>query len=485
MPSESVAGFLDRAQAVRVLHPDQVEQLVRQPDMPHADTGTLCEYLLARGVLTKFQADAIREGRAHELAFGGYPVIDVLGPCAGGTAFRALHPALRTPLVLRRYAPGAFAPTDDANALVARARAYGTIVHPHLHAVLDAGVYQGEAYAVLDQPIDSADLDALLHEVGGAMPAFLAAEYGHAVASALRAVHERGGWHGEVRPGLLLVGPLTTKEQPDGTKKRRPAPNAVVKLAETGLVPVRGAAASSELPVDVVRFLPPERFAGAPPDPRGDIYGLGASLYALLTGRAPHAGETSEEVLSKMRTSEPTPLAQLRPDVADKHPELAAAVMQTIANNPAERPQTAWDVCAALAPFCRPGTIPPPPQPLAAVPAAHAVYPVPHAVPHAPAAAPEAPPEDDWGVSASALAAAQAASASDRTTPRRRQMSEADKGKARRWMVIGLCLHLSAMGLLAAWLLGAFDFLSEPSKRPEPPPKRTPTEKEKQGRTRT
>lgn len=481
MPSESVAGFLDRAQAVRVLHPDQVEQLVRQPDMPHADTGTLCEYLLGRGVLTKFQADAIREGRAHELAFGGYPVIDVIGPCAGGTAYRALHPSLRTPLVLRRYTPGAFAPTDDANALVARARAYGTIIHPHLLALLDAGVYQGEAYAVLDQPADAADLDSLLKEVGGAMPAFLAAEYGHAVASALRAVHERGGWHGEVRPGLLTVGPLTTKEAADGTKKRRPAPNAAVKLTETGLVPVRGAAASSELPVDVVRFLPPERFAGAPPDARGDTYGLGASLYALLTGRAPYAGDTTEDVLSKMRTSEPTPVAQLRPDVADKHPELAAVVMKMIAKDPAERPPTAWDVCAALAPFCRPGTIPLPPQP-AAVPAAQ-VYPVPNAVPTAPAAAPEAPPEDDWGVSANALAAAQAASAGDRTTPRRRQMSDADKGKARRWMVIGLCLHLSAMGLLAAWLLGAFDFLSEPSKN-DPPPKRKSKEPEKQPRSK-
>ncbi len=146
MPSESVAGFLDRAQAVRVLHPDQVEQLVRQPDMPHADTGTLCEYLLGRGVITKFQADAIREGRAHELAFGGYPVIDVIGPCPGGTAYRALHPSLRTPLVLRRYAPGAFAPTDDANALVARARVCGTIVHPHVQALLDAR-------ACLDAPV--------------------------------------------------------------------------------------------------------------------------------------------------------------------------------------------------------------------------------------------------------------------------------------------------------------------------------------------
>src|ERR1700760_2683369 len=102
MPSDSVAGFLARAQASRVLFPEQVEQLIRQPDIPQSDLAALCSYLLVRGVLTQFQADSIRDGRGHDLNFAGYPVIDVIGPCPYGTAYRALHPALRTPLVLRR-----------------------------------------------------------------------------------------------------------------------------------------------------------------------------------------------------------------------------------------------------------------------------------------------------------------------------------------------------------------------------------------------
>src|SRR5436305_1744824 len=103
MPSDSIAGFLDHAQASRVLFPEQVEQLIRQPDIPQSDISALCAYLRDRGVLTQFQADAIREGRGNELSFAGYPVVDVIGPCPGGTAYRALHPSLRTPLVLRRF----------------------------------------------------------------------------------------------------------------------------------------------------------------------------------------------------------------------------------------------------------------------------------------------------------------------------------------------------------------------------------------------
>ena len=84
MPSDSVAGFLDHAKASRVLFPEQVEQLIRQPDLPRSDLASLCDYLLARGVVTRFQAQAIRDGRTDELSFGGYPVIDVIGPCPGG-----------------------------------------------------------------------------------------------------------------------------------------------------------------------------------------------------------------------------------------------------------------------------------------------------------------------------------------------------------------------------------------------------------------
>ena len=66
MPSDSIAGFLDHAKAARVLFPDQVEQLIRQPDVPQTDLAALSEYLQDRGVLTRFQADAIREGRGND-----------------------------------------------------------------------------------------------------------------------------------------------------------------------------------------------------------------------------------------------------------------------------------------------------------------------------------------------------------------------------------------------------------------------------------
>ena len=498
MPSESVTGFLDRAQASRVLNPEQVEHLMSEPDIPQKDLASLCMYLLARGVLTQFQAEAIREGRGQELNFAGYPIIDSLGPCPGGTAYRALHPSLRTPLVLRKLDPASFAPADDANAVVERARTFGTLTHTNILPVLDAGIYQGHPYAVLDLPPDAADLGALLKEVGGAMPAFLAAEYGWSIASVLRAIHERGGWHGEVRPGLLLVGPVTTKANADGTLRRRPAPNATVKLAETGLIPRRPpvvpmaqavgpeesyavpmaeSAAPAPLPgADVLPYLPPERIDAGTYDPRGDIYGLGASLYLLLAGRPPFSAESPEALMNKIRSAEPVPLTTLRPDVPAA---LAAVVMRMLAKKPNDRPQTAADVCEALAPFCRPGSLPTAPRLVAgADPNA-----VPVAVPQAVAVAdelPAAPPEaDGWGVNPNAFADAQAASHADATPRRRRgQLTEADKARSRLWIAVGLCLHMTAIGLVIAWAAGAFTPEPDPV-TPDPDPKEQKEKKDK------
>ncbi len=367
--------------------------------------------------------------------------------------------------------------------MIQRARTFGTIRHPNLQPVLDAGVYNGQAYAVLDQPVDSTDLGSLLKEVGGATPGFLAAEYGWAVASALRAIHERGGWHGEVRSGLLLVGPVVTKTKDDGTTRRRPAPNATVKLTETGLVPRQLPAAVSPPGPDVLPYLPPERMDGTVYDPRGDIYGLGASMYLLLAGRPPFTGETAEEVLHKVRSVEPVSLASLRPTEA---PELTALVMKMLSKRPENRPQTAAEVCVALAPFCRPGTLSPAAQ-ASAVPTAIPVSVVPQAVqvatsvsvPEAPVDVelePEAPPEPDaWGVHPNAFADAQAASAADTRQPRRRQLTAADKTKSRIWIAVGLCLHLTAVGLIIAYLLGAFESSPEPATNPDTPPKKLDT----------
>src|SRR5262245_48607472 len=69
-------------------------------------------------------------------------------------------------------------------------------------------------------------------------------------------------------------------------------------------------------------------------DRRSDVYGLGAMLYEILTGRAPFSGASTREVLRKVQREEPVRPAQLWPEVP---PALESACLKGLAKDPAER----------------------------------------------------------------------------------------------------------------------------------------------------
>lgn len=322
MRSDSVASFLDLARENHLLEPNQFDALFRQPDVPQSSLAALCEFLVARKVLTAYQAEMIRAGRGYELSFAGYPVYADLGPCPGGTAYRVAHPSLRTPLVLRRLRADWLAPADNVAAFVQHAQAASAVNHPNLAQLLDAGVHRDEPFVVLE-PADGADLEALIADIGP-MPTALAVEYTRQAARGLAAAHARNLPHGDLHPKRLLVGPLvpSSKPRPDGSPRLRPASTATVRVAEFGLTPRRAAGRDGN------PYLPPERAAAGTPTAAGDVFALAGCLQYLLTGRPPGA----------------VPLLALRPDVS---PAVAELVGQMMAPDPAARP-TAAAVLARL-----------------------------------------------------------------------------------------------------------------------------------------
>jgi serine/threonine protein kinase len=313
---------------------------------------------------------------------------------------------------------------------------------------------------VLEEPSGIVDLDSLTREVGGAMPGFLAAEYARTVASVLRMAHQLGGVHGDVRPANLLVGPLTVKTGPNGIDHRRPAPDAIIRLAELGFVPLRPPAV--QWAHDVSSYLRPERVDGTAFEPRVDLYGLGATLYFLLTGGPPFMAADTEELLNLIRSAKPAPLSELRPDLP---PQLAGLVERMMEKSPERRPAAAFDVESALIPFCRPGAIPPQqiPQVVSMSPAG-AEVPEAEAVPDT-GIAPPAEDSDGWGVDAAPFAITNSAAPE---TQRRRETTHSDRARTRLLLVLGGLLHLTGVALVVAWALGAFK--SDPVEEPAPSP---------------
>jgi len=287
MRSDSVASFLELARENHLFQPDEFDNVFRQPDVPESNLSALCDFLQSRKVLTAYQADAIRAGRGYELSFAGYPVNDDLGPCPGGTAFRAAHPSLRTPLVLRRLRAEWLAPADNVAAFIQRAQAASTVIHPNLSHLLDAGVHRDEPFVVLE-PTDGADLQTLIADIGP-MPVALAVEYTRHAARGLAATHDRDLPHGDLRPKHLVAGPLvqSSKLRPDGTPRFRPSATAIVRVTEFGLIPRRPAGA--DFADADPAYLPPERATNGTATRAGDVYMLGGCLHFLLTGKPPDA----------------------------------------------------------------------------------------------------------------------------------------------------------------------------------------------------
>jgi serine/threonine-protein kinase len=95
-----------------------------------------------------------------------------------------------------------------------------------------------------------------------------------------------------------------------------------------------------------IQYMSPERTRGTSDvDGRSDIYGLGATVYALLTGRPPLAGDTLAETIAKIRQAEPEKPKKYQLAIPDL---FEGTVLRTLAKRPEDRYQTAADLLVDL-----------------------------------------------------------------------------------------------------------------------------------------
>jgi hypothetical protein len=155
------------------------------------------------------------------------------------------------------------------------------------------------------------------------------ARIGMSAAQALAHAHSRGVVHRDVAPGNLMV---TSGDE--------------VKVLDFGIArAARGSARpGSGTTRGTVAYVAPEQLSGHTPDHRADIYGLGAVLYELATGRAPFTGATAEEVAERARTEIP-----IAPGVLAGVPaSLSDAIQRCLAKDPADRPSDAGTLAELL-----------------------------------------------------------------------------------------------------------------------------------------
>lgn len=303
----------------------------------------------------------------------------VLGPCrleqliglgGMGRVYRARHLRLDRTVAVKLVDQGAGAGLEQ---VLDEARAAAKLDDPRIVAVYDVGVDAGRGYIVL-QWVDGENLEARVRRSGPLPPAEALAVMREA-AAALKAAHAGGVVHRDVKPDNILVDRV-----------------GAVKLADFGIARRKDAGGSGQL-YGAFHFMAPEQGLGHAPDPRSDLYALGATWYFLLTGRPVFPGSAPDALLRHREEAPPDVRAHC-PEATAKAAEL---LRRLLSKDPAERPQSAAELIQELSsagmllntdPSGSPFKIlPPPPEALAPAAAPPAAVPGP-----ARAAAPLPPP---------------------------------------------------------------------------------------------
>ena len=272
-----------------------------------------------------------------EVGPDGFPV--ELGSGAMAVTYRARDTVLNSTVALK-VIDCTTAGTPGARARFLReARAAARMHHPNVARVTHYGEQDGECFYVMEL-VEGETLEDRVRR-DGPMPLALALEVMAQAARALAAAEAHGIVHRDIKPSNLMIeseasGSMLVKVIDYGVAKTTSLESSVgIDQTQSGFV-------------GTPAFASPEQFAGAaqtPVDTRSDIYSLGVTLWYLLAGRTPFVGHTLEDV--RARQSEELPLEQLRRR-ADVPAPVLALVKSMLAVDPAERPQSARELLAAV-----------------------------------------------------------------------------------------------------------------------------------------
>lgn len=337
-PPQVVAAFLAALRRSHLFPPEQLPQVEACVPATAATAAEAARALVAAGHLTRFQAERLLAGRAEGFVLGPYVILDQLGRGPLGRVYKARHRIMNRIVAVKVLASELTRTPQARQELLTEARKAASLNHPGIITTFDANE-QGDRFYLVREFVDGPNLETLVRD-RGPLPVAEACELARQAAEALAYAHGRGATHGDIRPANLLV-----------TRPSKATAELLVKIADFGFVRFRPSLVhlAPDTPPEVADYAAPElAISPAQPDARTDLYGLGAVLYFLLTGRPPFPGGTAEDKLRRLAREEPAPVESLRPEVP---PALAQLVRHLLAKRPEERPTSAAEVARRLEPF--------------------------------------------------------------------------------------------------------------------------------------
>ncbi len=249
----------------------------------------LKELMVELGYVTTTQAERLKESlkeskaAAHQIP--GYKIVGKLGAGAMAVVYKARQLSLNR-MVAIKILPKRFSENPEyVERFYKEGQAAGKLNHHNIVRAIDVGEAGGYHYFVMEYVEGKTIADDLV--AGNVFEEAEALDIIIQVANALGHAHACGLIHRDVKPKNIMIST-------DGT----------VKLADMGLAretsDIEAAQSEAGKAYGTPYYIAPEQIRGKIDiDGRADIYGLGATLYHMLTGRVPFMAEDSADVMRK------------------------------------------------------------------------------------------------------------------------------------------------------------------------------------------
>jgi serine/threonine-protein kinase len=332
--------FRDELVASGLMTAEEVNAaLARLPsdEKPH-NGKELAKALVRARRLTKFQAQAVYQGKTRGLVLGSYVILDRLGEGGQGQVYKAWHKTMSRVVALKILPSSARESPEVMRRFRREVKAIARLFHPKIVTAFDAGEAEGVPFLAMEF-VDGMDLSTLVRRQGR-LPVEKALDYILQAAAGLEYAHGDGVVHRDIKPANLLLDRFGTVKVLDmGLARLHEATSPFDSTRESEFTDTGRA-------MGTVDYMPPEQALDAKrADERSDIYSLGCTFYYLLTGHAIYQeGTLTQKVIAHREQAVPSLRAE-RPDVPES---LDAAFQRMVAKRPEDRFGSVSEVIAAL-----------------------------------------------------------------------------------------------------------------------------------------
>ena len=266
---------------------------------------------------------------------GHFRLLEMIGAGGMGVVYRAHDERLDRDVALKVLPSGTLADEAVRKRFRMEALVLSRLNHPNIATVHDFHDQEGAHFLVMEL-IPGETLDEKIQ--GAPLPEREVLRLGVQLALGLAAAHAEGVVHRDLKPGNVRI-------TPDGRLKILDFGLATLRRLEWNERADTTALGDSALVAGSPPYMAPEQLLGEAVDARSDIYGAGAVLYEMVTGRRPFAESHGPRLIDAVLHAPPVPPRDINGRLS---PGLEAIVLKCLDKDPARRYQSARELLVDL-----------------------------------------------------------------------------------------------------------------------------------------